>query len=151
MSNLPHSSQCIDVCNDLLRGELSAIETYSDTINKYTDEPEVVILRDIRGEHIDSANRLRKNVKSMGGDPDHSSGAWGGLTKAIQGTANFFGEGSAITSLKQGEEIGKTMYENALENDAVLGDCKEMIRSSLLPRVSSHILNLESLQKRRAS
>jgi len=148
MSALPHNSQCIDVCNDLLRGELSAIETYSDTINKFPDEPEVMILRTIREEHIDSANRLRANVNSMGGDPDRSSGAWGGVTKAIQSTANFFGEGSAIASLKQGEEIGKSMYEKALENDDVLGECKEMIRSSLLPRVSSHILNLESLQKR---
>ena len=148
MSTLPDTSQCIDVCNDLLRGELSAVETYSDTIHKYAGEPEVMILKTIREEHTDSANRLRKNVKSMGGEPDLSSGAWGGVTKAIQGTANFFGEESAIASLKRGEEIGKSMYEKALANDAVLDDCKEMVRSSLLPRVASHILNLESLQKR---
>lgn len=148
MNNPPDTSQCIDICNDLLRGELSAVETYSATIDKYSDEPEVMILRTIREEHIDSANRLRHNVKSMGGEPDLNSGAWGGVTKAIQSTANFFGEGSAIASLKQGEEIGKSLYEKALENDSVLPECKEMIRSSLLPRVSSHILNLESLQKR---
>ncbi len=40
------------------------------------------------------------------------------------------------------------MYEKALANEAVLDHCKEMVRSSLLPRVASHILNLESLQKR---
>ena len=107
-----------------------------------------MILRTIREEHIDSANRLRKNVRSMGGDPDLDSGAWGGVTKAIQTTANFFGEGSALASLKQGEEVGRSMYEKALENPEVLFDCKEMIRTSLLPRVASHILNLESLQKR---
>ena len=148
MSTLPDISQCIDVCNDLLRGELSAIETYSDTMDRYSGEPEVMILKTIRREHIDSANRIRKNVKSMGGEPDLSSGARGGAAKAIQATANFFGEGSAIASLKQGEEIGKSMYEKALANGAVLDHCKEMVRSSLLPRVSSHILNLESLQKR---
>lgn len=148
MSNLPDTSQCIDVCNDLLRGELSAIETYSDTIDKYADEPEAMILRTIRAEHIDSANRLRKNVNAMGGEPDLSSGAWGGVTGAIQSTANFFGESSALASLKQGEEIGRSMYEKALENDDVIEDCRALIRSSLLPRISSHILNLESLQKR---
>lgn len=148
MSNLPETSQCIDICNDLLRGELSAIETYSDAIDKYSDEPGVMILRTIRDEHIDSANRLRSNVKSMGGDPDPDSGAWGGVTNAIQTTANFFGEGSALASLKQGEEIGRSMYEKALGNPEALYECKEMIRTSLLPRVSSHILNLESLQKR---
>jgi len=40
------------------------------------------------------------------------------------------------------------MYEKALANETVLEHCKELVRSSLLPRVSSHILNLESLQKR---
>lgn len=148
MGNLPETSQCIDICNDLLRGELSAIETYSDTINKYPDEPEVMILRTIRDEHIDSANRLRSNVKSMGGDPVLDSGAWGGVTKAVQSTANFFGEGSALASLKKGEETGRSMYEKALEDPDALYECREMIRSSLLPRVASHILNLESLQKR---
>ncbi len=102
MSNLPDTSQCIDVCNDLLRGELSAIETYSDTMDKYSGEPEVMILKTIREDHIDSANRLRKNVRSMGGDPELSSGARGGVRKVIQVTANLFGEGSAIASLKQG-------------------------------------------------
>jgi hypothetical protein len=66
MSETTETSRCIDVCNDLLSGELSAIETYSDTINKYAGEPEVVILKTIREDPIDSANRLRKNVKSMG-------------------------------------------------------------------------------------
>jgi len=148
MSTLPDTSQCIDVCNDLLRGELSAVETYSEAINTYSREPEVMILKTIREDHVDSANRLRRNVKSMGGEPELSSGARGDFTKAVQVTANFFGEGSAIASLKQGEEVGKSMYEKALANETVLEHCKELVRSSLLPRVSSHILNLESLQKR---
>jgi hypothetical protein len=40
------------------------------------------------------------------------------------------------------------MDEKAIENDFVLGDGKETIRTALLPRIASHLLNLESLQKR---
>ena len=67
MKQTPDTGKFIDVCNDLLRGELSAIEIYSDIINKHGEIPEMVILKTIREEHIDSANRLRKNVLSMGG------------------------------------------------------------------------------------
>ena len=46
---------CIDVCNSLLRGELSAVETYSLAINRYVGKPAVTELQKIRTEHALSA------------------------------------------------------------------------------------------------
>lgn len=138
---------CIDVCNSLLRGELSAIEVYSQVIHKYPDEPETARLRHIRDEHIWAVGRLRGNIQEMGGEPDTDSGAWGNVAKSVQGAANLFGENSAICSLEKGEKHGRNEYEDALEDEGVMADCKLMIRTELLPKIDQHIHTLEQLGK----
>lgn len=134
-----NTQHCIDVCNRLLRGELSAVETYNRAIEKFSTEPEVVGLSRIRDEHLRSVNRLEENVRGMGGHPDMDSGTWGTFAKAIQSTANLFGENSAVCTLRTGEKSGCEDYERALEDEDVLPECKEMIRAELLPRVQGHI------------
>lgn len=149
MKTTHHTEHCIDVCNSLLRGEISAIETYSAAIHKFEKEPSVSVLEDIRREHILSANRLRENVHSMGGEPSTDSGAWGTWAKAVAGAARLVGEGAAIKSLLEGEEHGEKEYKEALEDDEVLPGCKDMIRAELLPRQRNHIAALRSLGKMR--
>jgi len=144
MSNT--NQHCIDVCNSLLRGELSAVETYTQAIEKYPTDPKVSELQSIRREHVEASAILTQNVRSMGGIPDTDSGAWGMFAKTVQGTANFFGAGSAVESLLQGEESGRHDYENALEDEKVMVECKVMIREELLPKVRQHIARLEQLQ-----
>lgn len=137
---------CIDVCNSLLRGELSAVETYSLAINRYMSRPEAGELQKIRSEHALSAARLSQNVREMGGTPDDDSGAWGVFAKAVQATADLFGPGSALESLQQGEEKGRDDYLDAIADERVMDSCREMIRSELLPRVNHHIATLERLK-----
>lgn len=137
---------CISVCNSLFRGELSAIETYNLGIEKYRGTPQIAALEKIRDEHVRSANILRDNVVSMGGQPDNSSGAWGDFAKTVQSAANFFGESSALSSLQQGEEHGRKEYEAALENDQVMPECKELIRTKLLPKILQHLAALNALK-----
>lgn len=136
---------CIETCNSLLRGEISAVETYGQAIEKFSAEPETRDLAEIRIEHERAVQALRENVLSMKGLPEIESGSWGSTTKAIQATANFFGENSAIRSLQQGEEIGRAAYEAALEDDQVMANCKMLIRDRLLPLVNQHITRLQSL------
>lgn len=137
---------CIDACNSLLRGELSAVETYSLAINRYTGKPAVSELQSIRSEHALSAARLSQNVREMGGTPDDDSGAWGLFAKAVQSAADLFGAGSALESLQKGEEKGRDDYLDAIASDDVMESCKDMIRSELLPRVNHHISILERLK-----
>lgn len=89
--------------------------------------------------------RLRNHVVDLHGLPETSSGAWGGVTKAIQATANLFGEGSAVKSLQQGEQLGQKAYEDALGDDDVTPEVKEEIRNQLLPAVNDHINRLENV------
>lgn len=139
------NKHCIKVCNSLLRGELSAVETYRQAIEKFTPSPEMAELSRILGEHESAVAKLRVNVAEMGGEPETGSGAWGAFAKTVQGAANLFGEDSALSALQQGEEHGREQYRDALGDDEVLSDCKKLIRSALLPAVEEHIAALKRL------
>ena len=141
------NEHCIEVCNGLLRGELSAIETYEQAIEKHSDSPAATELRRICSEHSRAANRITANVRQMGGEPEEGSGAWGVFANAVQGTANLFGAGSALESLKRGEEAGRQDYQDALLDDDVMPECKQMIRDELLPPVIEHIASLDRLEQ----
>ena len=139
---------CIDICNGLLRGERSAVETYDQALGKYRKQPPVFAeLTRIRDEHAAAVSALEENVRSMGGTPDDSSGTWGTIAGAIQATANLFGAGSALESLQQGEKAGQHDYEEALADEGVMTECKGLIRAKLLPPVQGHVTALEALQK----
>ncbi|MEO5916264.1 MAG: DUF2383 domain-containing protein [Luteolibacter sp.] len=139
---------CIDACNKLLRGEISAIETYTQAIEKCDEQAVLQPIRMIRDEHEKSANVLRQHLSSMGAAPDADSGAWGAFAKAVEGAAALLGNGAAITALIEGERHGISEYEDALENPGVMEDAKSNIRGELLPRLKEHVRTLEVLQKR---
>jgi uncharacterized protein (TIGR02284 family) len=138
---------CISICNKLLRGEISAVETYEQAIEKHSDSFAASELQRIHSEHINAVNRLSAHVSEMGGEPDTTSGAWGTFANAVQGAANMFGEESAIKGLKTGEESGLDDYQDALRDNEVLPDTKNMIREELLPATASHISTLERLEE----
>ncbi len=137
---------CIRVCNELLRGELSAVETYAQAIEKHSNSPATAKLRKIRSEHSLSATLLSGSVRSLGGEPEKDSGAWGIVASAVQGAANLFGAESAIEALEKGEERGRKDYQEALLDDQVMPECKELIREHLLPPILKHIASLENLE-----
>ncbi len=141
------NEDCIKSCNSLLRGELSAVETYAKAIEKYPSTPATPELTRIQSEHRQSANRLAQNVRDMGGVPETDSGAWGTFANAVQGAANLFGTESAIESLERGEEHGRKEYEEALNCQHVMPECKVMIRTELLPRVEKHLAVLGRLEE----
>lgn len=145
---LEFAEASVTSCNSLLRGEISAVETYDMAIEKFRDDPEVGILVRIRSEHAQAVKTLQNLVIEMRGLPETNSGAWGAITKAIQGTANLLGENSAVKSLQQGEELGQKAYYELLENDSIVPDVKEHVRGVLLPLVNKHIERLQSVSER---
>lgn len=142
------TEDCLKVCNKLLRGERSAVETYEMAIDKYGDDARLSELREICEEHRRSVADLEQNIVRMGGTPDNDSGAWGAFAKAVQGSANLFGKESAVESLQKGEENGREDYEDALEGDDLMPECRNLYSTTLLPRVVKHISILEGLEER---
>lgn len=145
---MSNTNQCIDVCNSLLRGEMSAVETYTQAIEKFDSDPYHAALIEIRSEHEHSASVLRQHLIEMGAEPSDSSGVWGSFAEAVEGTAKLLGESAALTALEQGEEHGINEYENALEDGEVMDEIKAEIRRTLLPRLTGHVSILRTLKNR---
>ena len=132
--------------NSLLRGEISAAETYRMAIDKVADAGDAAnagLLREIQEEHGRAAQGIRDRIRELGGEASDSSGAWGAWAKTVQGTMNLFGDASALKSLKEGEEHGLKDYEEAL--DGVDADSGQLIRNQFIPNQSRHIGLLDGL------
>lgn len=139
------SDPVVEILNSLLRGELSAIETFSHVIHKFPESGTVFSLKTMRDDHQDSVAALRSLISMRGGDPDTDSGPWGDFAKAFEGVAALLGSGPAISALKQGEEHGIREYEEAIDHRDLSADIKEVLLRDLLPRLQSHAASLEGL------
>jgi len=138
-----NTNQAADRLNALLRGELAATETYQQALEKVGNEAGVQGLRRVHSEHREAANTLREQVHKYGGQPEQSSGVWGTFSKAWEGTAKLFGNSAALSALKQGEERGISDYEAALQDNDLTRECKDLIRTKLLPKTRDHLQVLE--------
>ena len=133
--------------NSFLRGEISAAETYKMAIDKVADDRDSSVsagmLREIQEEHGRAAQAIRDRIRELGGEPADSSGAWGAWAKTVQGTANIFGDTSALKSLKEGEEHGLKDYQEGL--DDIDGTSADLISNQLIPAHQRHINLLDQL------
>ncbi len=132
--------------NSLLRGEISAAETYRMAIEKVADGDAAAhaqLLEQMQQEHGRAAQELRERIRSLGGEPSESSGAWGAWAQTVQGTMNLFGDAAALKSLKEGEEHGLKDYQEALDDTDPL--TASLIQSELIPNQQKHIELLDQL------
>ncbi len=106
--------QSLQYLNSFLRGEISAVETYRQAIQKIGgDYPQ---LAECMMSHERRVGLLQDKIRAMGGEPAVGSGIWGAWAKLVQGTADLFGERSAIAALESGEDHGRDDYRRELEN-----------------------------------
>src|SRR5258706_16308167 len=140
------TGEAVRQINSLLRGEISAAETYKMAIEKVADGDkvgDVSILRQMQEEHGRAAQELRERIRSLGGEPADSSGAWGAWAQTVQGTMNLFGDTTALKGLKEGEEHGLQDYEEAL--DDVDTGSRQLIANELIPRQQRHLSLIDQL------
>lgn len=133
-----------ETLKSLLRGEMSAVETYEKALEKvdgYAGGPQ---LRQIHADHTEAVGLLRDMLIRYQGETPTSSGPWGAFATTVQAAANLFGDAAALKSLKEGEEHGIKSYEAALNDGAVTEDVKAMGRT-LLSRCQAHLPVLGAL------
>lgn len=138
----------VDDLNKVLRGELSAIETYRQALDKnrqqYANDAKFQQLTQMLRDHQQAAEQLRDYIVRMGGTPSTDSGAWGTWSQAVMGTAKLFGDKAALKALKEGEESGLKDYRDLLGNDSVPGDVRNLA-SSLMSRKERHVQEIDRL------
>lgn len=116
--------------NSLLRGEISAVETYDQAITHLQDSQidDLIANRDCHRKRVDL---LSGNIRSHGGTPDATSGVWGGFARLVERGASLIGEKSVIAALEEGEDRGLAQYRHPGELDP---SSIQLIQTVLLPR-----------------
>jgi len=109
------TDKSVNTLNSILRGEISAVETYDQAIRKLDDDPTVAEqLRRCRMSHEQRVSRLRSEITRRGGEPEDGSGTWGAFAKLVEGGAKAFGKKAAIAALEEGEDHGLKQYRDDL-------------------------------------
>ena len=100
----------IEQLNELLRGEISSVETYGQAIGALKDSHHLNKIREMEKEHQSAVSQLKAKVVEHGGSPVESSGPWGAWAKLVTGTAALISESAIFKVLKEGEEHGVKEY-----------------------------------------
>jgi hypothetical protein len=134
MSNVTSkSSETIRGLNELLRGELAALETYNQALSVVTGDRQTEDdLRECQASHRERVDRLRMEIIERGGTPDTGSGAWGVFAKAVEGTAKTIGQKMAINALEAGEDHGMKEYEDLLPK--LDGAARDIVQTAIYPQ-----------------
>lgn len=129
----------IPLLNSLLRGEISATETYKKAVEKNYNELAAQQLAQIARHHDEAVDKLTAHVRRLGGEPSTDSGGWGIWAKAVQGMARLLGPNSSIQALQAGETHGLNEYHSALNSGKLPRDVESEIQNNLIPKQQNHI------------
>lgn len=125
------NEKVVDTLNGFLRGELSAVETYRQGMEKVTDASLRPTLELNSQSHQERAAKLRNRIAQLGGKPSEGSGPWGGFAKLVEGGAKAFGVKAALAALEEGEDHGLRMYKDDL--DKLDTSTRSFVEGELLP------------------
>jgi len=131
ISPVGSSAEGAEILNDLLRGEMSAVEAYDLAIASMPRGDVARALRSLRDNHDHRVSLLRDRVRAYGIDPPPSSGAWGVVATTLQRAADLLGPGAALILLEEGEKHGLRRY--SADRIAYDLDTCEWVQATLLP------------------
>jgi hypothetical protein len=137
------TDQTIATCNALLTGEIDAVETYSQVIDKFDPEAADMALGLLRTDHQANVFELQKLITDGDAEPAVGSGTWSGFDQALQEAETLLGEAPVLKILQTGEELGISQYEIALANATVSAVAKAIIKRTLMPALSGHLIELQ--------
>ena len=139
-------SGAIAALNGLLRGEISAAQTYRDVIEKMAAHAAapVDVLGGMRAEHDRAAGLLRGRVVALGGEPSPDAGLWGKWEHVLQSALSLLGgDTGGVRAVHEAEEHGLSDYQSAL--NAVDDVSARLIQDQLMPAQERHLATLAGL------
>lgn len=145
-TNTERNTDTVQSLNSLLKGEISACETYRQAISKVGDDASLrTTLQECLSSHESRASLLRERIVQLGGKPAEGSGAWGAFAKLVQGGAKVFGDKATIAALEEGEDHGLRDYRTELEK--LDGTARTFVETQLLPAQERTHRTLSSMKK----
>ena len=136
--------QSVDTLNSFLRGEIAAVETYRQALEKVTQQQLRSPLQECMQSHAQRVTVLSEQIRTLGGAPATKSGVWGAFAKAVEGGAKTFGEKAAIAALEEGEDHGRNDYRRDI--DKLDTASRQVVQSRVVPeqeRTHSAMSNLK--------
>lgn len=130
--------------DELIRGEISAVESFDTVINKVKDPAELNRLAEIRQDHQRAVEVLQQFADAGVEGKTDSSGPWGTFTTAFAGGASLFGDKAAVNALKIGEQHGLNEYKEALADGGVRPEVRRIIETELIPSQERHLAIIEN-------
>jgi hypothetical protein len=114
MDPITMNNKSIDSLNALLIGELAAIETYDQAIDKLCDDSMPILITN-RTCHLDRLVQLRQRIHALGGTPISISAVWAHFAKLLAGDPELFGRESVAAALEAGEQMALANYQSQLD------------------------------------
>lgn len=131
--------------DDLIRGEMAAVKSYTTVLGDMKDGPQKKKLEKIRADHENAVSKLKGFASAEVKEDTTSSGAWGAFASAWTKGGQIIGNDTALKALSQGEEHGITEYKEALEDENVKPELKQMIKTQFIPKQEEHLKTIKSL------
>jgi uncharacterized protein DUF2383 len=125
------ATDTVDTLNSFLRGEISAVETYRQAIEKLRDNREVSILQECVRSHEQRVGLLGTEIQRRGGKPAQGSGPWGAFARLLEGSATLFGVKAAVAALEEGEDHGRDDYER--DGPKLEPSARDFVQKQLVP------------------
>ena len=100
--------------NDLLQGELAAVETYNEALSVLRASSAAAQLDECQASHERRVLALRAEILERGGEPATTPGAWGTFAKLFEKGARALGPKMALNALEAGEDHGLKEYAGIL-------------------------------------
>ncbi len=149
MTTTTPEAKTIDQLRSFCRGEMSAVESYTTALLDKTMEPYAATLLACQSSHRRRVKLLGEIITRLGGRVPQSSGLWGTLTEAIEGTAATFGPAGAIFALAEGEDHGLRDYHTDVS--MLTPNVRSLVERDILPQqraTESAISNLRQTLER---
>lgn len=125
--------------DELIRGEISAVESFRTVLGKIKDTSERSALEQMLQDHVQAVDKLKRYADARFESKAQTSGPWGAFTKAFAGGASFFGDKAALSALKVGEQHGIKEYQEAIKDDSINQEVRNLIQTELLPNQERHL------------
>lgn len=133
--------------NKLLRGEISAIEAYIRTIEKFANDPDLTTLIRIKDDHVRTVTQMRNRLELKGVPISEDSGPWGTFVSTFVTSAKLMGKDATLKALLTGEEHGLEQCREMLDSEELTQLDIQMLETDIIPRIKSHIFSLEAMLK----
>jgi demethoxyubiquinone hydroxylase (CLK1/Coq7/Cat5 family) len=127
----PNTDQSVNTLNSFLRGEMSAVETYRQALDKVEEQPVRATLQECLESHQRRVSLIASRIQNLGGKPSTESGVWGFFAKAVEGGAKLLGTKPAVSALEQGEDHGRDDYKRDI--DQLDTTSRQLIEIEVLP------------------